>query len=64
MGESETCPLDGIGRNEWRERFGLDLQVQHLDYDNLYCEQEDDLQVLCFKCHEEASGIFRESYFQ
>jgi hypothetical protein len=59
--ESETCPLDGISRDESRERFGVDLQVHHLNYDNLCCEQQDDLQVLCFKCHEEESGIFRNS---
>ncbi len=61
--ESDTCPLDGISRNESLERFGRDLQVHHLNYDNLYCEQQDDLQVLCFKCHERASGVSRDHLF-
>jgi hypothetical protein len=61
--EGETCPLDGIGRDESRERFRVDLEVHHLNYNNLHCEQEDDLQVLCFKCHEQESGIFRDSCF-
>jgi hypothetical protein len=61
--ESDTCPFSGISRAESLKRFGYDLQVHHLNYDNLYCEQPEDLQVLCFKCHEQASGISRERFF-
>jgi hypothetical protein len=49
--EGADCPLGRISRAKSRERFRHDLEVHHLNYGNLYHEQADDLQVLCFKCH-------------
>lgn len=41
------------------KRFdGVDLNIDHLNYRNIGCEAERDVQILCRKCHEAKS--FRE----
>ena len=42
------CEVCGSKRN---------LQLHHLSYDNLYCEEPDDLILLCSKCHMKEHGI-------
>ena len=54
--ENENCPLSGISRDDSRDRFKYDLQVNHLNYENLGSETQDDLRVLCFKCHADLHG--------
>lgn len=63
--ENENCPLDvgGISRDDSRDRYNKDLHVNHLHYESLGCETEDDLQVLCFKCHDAFHGKDHEYLF-
>jgi hypothetical protein len=63
--ENENCPLDvgGISRDDSRDRYNKDLHVHHPDYESLGYETQDDVQVLCFKCHDAVHGIDREYLF-
>jgi hypothetical protein len=59
-----------LSRDDSRATYGQDLHVDHLRYVDdegdsiLYLEQRDDLQVLCFKCHDAKHGKSREYLFQ
>lgn len=51
------CSQCGRGNTEHRNTFGTRLHLHHLNYRNLGCEQDDDIEPICKVCHDaEHSG--------
>jgi 5-methylcytosine-specific restriction endonuclease McrA len=49
------CQRCGLSRYQSREVYHQDLEVHHRNYKHVGCELDEDLEVLCQRCHEAAT---------